>query len=572
MKAYRIIYITLLVLVPASCFITKERTSRDQDKASSLLETQYYKLFTDATKHALFGNNKNAITLYNTCINIFPERAAPYYQLSSVYLREKEIEKAKSYAEMAVSLDSSNTWYLLRLADIYQYLDIVDKAIVLYERILDINEDDEIRYNLAMLYSKEGSNDEAMRVLCLMEEENQESKEVILLKHNLFHAKREYDSAVYELQLITKYFPEDITGYGMLAEYLSEIDRNNYAQEVYHEILKKDSSNGIAILSFGEFFLKDNILDSAFYYFKKAFCCSDLTLNDKISIVVGYINNIEFLQKNYMRIDNLLDEIENKDRKFPYYAAKADIYINMEKYEKAKPFLDSALLYEKSNFMLWEQSMIINSYLEENEDVISIATECLNFFEDRPNVYLFRASAYYRLNEGEKAINDTKEILMTSTDNKIKVQAYNLAAEIYRGKEEFEKSDSCFEAILAIEPENLIVRNNYSYYLSLRGYNLQRAEELSKFTIEKEPKNPTYLDTYGWILYKMGDYKQARNFIEYAIRNGAYTNSEVLEHYGDIMDKLDNCQEALEAYENAYELDSSELLKKKIVDLKNDCE
>lgn len=572
MKAYKIIFILLLILFPLGCFVSKEHISKDFDKTNSLLETQYYKYFTDATKNALFGNTKNAITLYNTCINIYPERAAPYYQLSSVYLRNKDIENAKSYAEKAVSLDSSNIWYLLRLADIYQYLGLSDRAALLYENVLKISDDDDIRYNLAMLYRDAGKNDDALRVLNSMKQENQESREVILLKHDLFNAKRDYDSAVYELQLITKNFPEDITGFGLLAEYLSEIGRNNYAKEIYNEILKKEPNNGIAILSFGEFYLKDNNIDSAFYYFKQAFCCSDLALNEKISVIVGYINNQDFLNKNYALIDSLLEVIPLKDRKFPFYAAKADIYINTEQYEKAKPFLDSALVYEKKNYLLWEQSMIINSYLQNDKDVVSIATECLNYYDDKPNVYLFRASAYFRLNENEKAINDTRKILQNNPTDKLKVQAYNLAAEIYRSTGDYEKSDSCFESILMIEPENLNIRNNYSYYLSLRSKNLKRAEELSRLTIDKQPKNPTYLDTYGWILFKMGNYKEARNYVEFAIRNGAYNNAEVLEHYGDIMEKLDNCNEALEAYEKAYEINKSDSLKLKITDLKKICE
>ena len=572
MKAYKILFIFILVVFPLSCFVSKEHISKDSDKANSLLETQYYKFFTDATKNALFGNNKNAIILYNTCIDIFPDRAAPYYQLSSVYLRNKDIENAKNYAEKAVSLDSSNIWYLLRLADIYQYLGSSDMAAVLYEDILKISDDDDIRYNLAMLYKEAGKNNDALRILSSMKGENQESREVILLKHDLFHANREYDSAVYELKLITENFPEDITGFGLLAEYLSEIGRNNYAKEVYHEILKKEPRNGIAILSFGEFYLKDNNVDSAFFYFKQAFCCSDLSLNDKISVIVGYVNNQDFLNENYVLIDSLLDVIQPKDRKFPFYAAKADIYINTEQYEKAKPFLDSALVYEKTNYLLWEQSMIINSYLQNDQDVIAIATECLNYFDDKPNVYFFRASAYFRLHENEKSINDTRQILQDNPSDRLKVQTYNLAAEVYRSIGDFQKSDSCFESILVIEPENLDIRNNYSYYLSLRNENLKKAEELSRFTIEKQPKNPTYLDTYGWILYKMGNYKEARDYVEFAIRNGAYNNAEVLEHYGDIMEKLDNCREALEAYEKAYEINSSDSLNLKIIDLKKVCE
>ena len=101
-----------------------------------------------------------------------------------------------------------------------------------------------------MLYNKTGNYEEAIEVIDSMEEDIQESREVILFKHDVFNEMRKYDSAVYELELITKYFPDDISGYGMLAEYLSEIGKMNYARKVYNEILEKDSLNGVAILSF----------------------------------------------------------------------------------------------------------------------------------------------------------------------------------------------------------------------------------------------------------------------------------------------------------------------------------
>ena len=116
-----------------------------------------------------------------------------------------------------------------------------------------------------------------------------------------------------------------------------------------------------------------------------------------------------------------------------------------------------------------------------------------------------------------------------------------------------------------------MIRNNFAYYLSLRGEKLNKAEELSKLTIEKEPNNSTYLDTYGWILYKKGEYNKAKSYIEAAIRNGAYNNDEVLEHYGDIMNEIGKCDEAIEAYNQAYEINNSELLKEKISKIMSSC-
>ena len=570
MEIKKIKYI-IIVLIATSCFVAKEKGIKNNEKTKSLLETQYYKLFTDATKHALFGNYKNAITLYNACIDLKPKQAAPYYQLSSIYLRIKEVDIATSYAEKAVSLDSMNIWYLIQLANIYQFQSSYEKAINTYERLLRIKDDDEISYNLAILYEKAGRDENALKILKKLGKDNRDSREILLMQHNLYNNLRKYDSAIYKLELITKYFPEDMSGYGMLAEYLNEIGRKNYAKRVYRTMMKKDSTNGLVMLSFGEFYLRNALLDSAFVLFNKAFCCSDLEIKDKISFIVGYINNRDFITQHSDYVIKLLNEIDKKQRKFGYYAAKADIFINLEKYNVAKFLLDSALTYEKNNYLLWEQTLLINSYLGNYNDVIKISTECLNYFKDKPNVYFYRADAYRNIKNDNKALEDIDTILSEKTEKKIKIQTLNLAAEIYRSKSEFHKSDSCFEEILKIDENNLMIRNNFAYYLSLRGEKLNKAEELSKLTIEKEPNNSTYLDTYGWILYKKGEYNKAKSYIEAAIRNGAYNNDEVLEHYGDIMNEIGKCDEAIEAYNQAYEINNSELLKEKISKIMSSC-
>jgi tetratricopeptide (TPR) repeat protein len=73
-------------------------------------------------------------------------------------------------------------------------------------------------------------------------------------------------------------------------------------------------------------------------------------------------------------------------------------------------------------------------------------------------------------------------------------------------------------------------------------------------------------------MYKLGKIDRAKNYIESAIRYGAYTNSEVLEHYGDIMVELSRCVEALEAYQNILEIDSSDHILEKIKNVNLLCE
>jgi Tfp pilus assembly protein PilF len=119
----------------------------------------------------------------------------------------------------------------------------------------------------------------------------------------------------------------------------------------------------------------------------------------------------------------------------------------------------------------------------------------------------------------------------------------------------FEKSKDIFETILESDPDNIPVKNNYSYYLSIEGQNLKKAQKMSKSTILAEPDNPTYLDTYAWILFKRKKYEEALQYIEKAYQNGGNDSEEILEHYIEILKKLN--------FEKKSEQINNELLKLK---------
>ena len=119
--------------------------------------------------------------------------------------------------------------------------------------------------------------------------------------------------------------------------------------------------------------------------------------------------------------------------------------------------------------------------------------------------------------------------------------------------------------LLYNNPNNAIVLNNYSYYLSLRKFNLEKAQKMSYKCNELEPNNGTYQDTYAWILYCLEDYDNARLWIEKALKNGGDKSAVIIEHYGDILFKLGEKKEAIDQWKKAKLIDSgSELLDKKI--------
>ena len=91
-----------------------------------------------------------------------------------------------------------------------------------------------------------------------------------------------------------------------------------------------------------------------------------------------------------------------------------------------------------------------------------------------------------------------------------------------------------YERVLKLEPGDINIMNSYAYRLALDKRYLDKAEQMSRKTIEAEPDNPFYLDTYAWILHQLGRDKEARKYIEKAMKRDD-TSDEVREHYNAIM-------------------------------------
>ncbi len=84
---------------------------------------------------------------------------------------------------------------------------------------------------------------------------------------------------------------------------------------------------------------------------------------------------------------------------------------------------------------------------------------------------------------------------------------------------EIERSFEAYEMSLYLVPQNSYVLNNYAYNLAIHGGDIKRAEVMSAMTIKEEPDNPTYLDTYGWILHLQGQDTLALFYLRKALEN-----------------------------------------------------
>ena len=143
------------------------------------------------------------------------------------------------------------------------------------------------------------------------------------------------------------------------------------------------------------------------------------------------------------------------------------------------------------------------------------------------------------------------------------ISALNMLANAYESLKAYQKSDSIYQHAIAIEPANALILNNYAYTLSLRSERLEEALKMAMKALELEPENGAYLDTVGWIYYKMGRNMDALTYIEKAA-TARPESVEVYDHLGDVYIALDMPDKAKEAWTHALKLDekSQEIRKK----------
>ena len=160
--------------------------------------------------------------------------------------------------------------------------------------------------------------------------------------------------------------------------------------------------------------------------------------------------------------------------------------------------------------------------------------------------YYYQGVAFSNKKEHESSINTLikgKEFIF---DNEPLVSDfYSLIGNAYHELNNHPLSDEAYEKALQHNPNNTYVLNNYSYYLSIREEKLFLAKDMIVKCIEltvNEP-NPSFIDTYAWILYKLGEYSLARIEIEKAIEL-EQNSSVILDHYGDILRALGFVSEA----------------------------
>ena len=512
---------------------------------------RYDAMFLEAICQREKGNSDAAFDLLRHCVNIDSTRSEAYFYLAQYYGALKQKDKMLGMMKKAVDLEPDNTTYLETLANVYISQRQYAEGIEMLERLYDKSrERDEVLGMLVQLYEQQQDYDNASRTLNRLETLEGKSERLSFAKSSLFTQKGDKKAAISEMKKLADQYPHDNNYRCLYGNTLYVNGQQKKALAIYHEILKDDPDNRNAQMAMLAHYNEQHDSAAANRLIEEILLNKQSSTEDRVTLMRQVIGESERAGGDSTRVLQLFHRMLDLPQSDADMALFCATYMNLKKMPKDSigAVLEKAIQIAPDNAAARLQLV---SYAWQNEDrdkVIALCKEARQYNPDEMAFYYYQGIAYYQnsqLDEALDAFQNGIGVITQQSDPAIVSDFYAVMGDIMHQKGMDREAYAAYDSCLQWKDDNIACLNNYAYYLSIKGEQLDKAEQMSYRTIKAEPKNATYLDTYAWILFMQKRYSEARIYIDQTLQNDSDTSAVLLEHAGDIYYHVGDTDKAL---------------------------
>ena len=517
----------------------------------------------DKKKNAIYFSNglqskyrddtEGAIRNFEQALRYMPDDAASMYELSEQYYNADRIEEALNMIQKAAKTDPENKWYQMRLGLFYRNLEQYKDFIQLFEKLTAKYPDDpDMLSELIDAYLITEKYDKALEKMDVLEQQVGENELITEQRLQIYKRQGNTKKVISELEKLIEQNPENIRYYGMLASFYSDNGKIKDAIKTYEKIKEINPEHPYINVSLLELYDMTGEKDKAFDELLAAIRNKNLDITTKANTYDYWMN------KN--QSDSNIDEqaqqcgqafIETHPDNKLGYLILGSCYLIKENSVKSKELYQKVLTIDSTDFYGWQNLIVSESRLNENKAVRDHAVAALRYYPMQPVFYWYAGVANAVLENNEDAINYLEKGRRYTSDKMQMSEFDAFLGDIYHQQGDEDKAFDAYDRTLRNNPDNALVLNNYAYYLSLKGERLEEALEMAIHANELVPDNVYYTDTYAWVLYKLGRYKEAEKIMKKCLGLERNPSGSNLEHYGDILLKLGKESEAVEYWKKA---------------------
>lgn len=532
-------------------------------------------LFFDAVKARILNRKDEAFRKYSAFSAINPANASAHYELSRLWFEQNNLPRAMAEAKLALALDTGNKWILRQYGDLLSFDGRFVEAAEVFERLARRERaPEEYLMREVLLYSKAERYKEALSVLdrlSLLVGDDDET--LIMQRQQLYLALNDAMSAAGEVRKLVKYYPAESRYLLLLAELYENNNIPDKAAETYREAERLFPDEASVQFSLIQYYLKMKDEARVAYFLEKAILNKEAGLEDRIGLLVPFIQ-YRGADSSSRRIAFSLSRklAEQQPPEADAISLYGDLLLADGQAEKALEQYKQVIDLDSTKFPAWQQVMYIYTTRSQADSVIAYSERAIRIFPESSLAYYLGGMGYMQRGRNREAIDFLGKAIrfQTNSNDNLLSDMLSSLGDVYHTEKRFQSSDSCYEAAIALQPDNPTALNNYSYYLSERGEKLDQAAKMSEKSLKLRPDEATFLDTYGWILYKQGKYTESREYLKKAISAAKdQVDATLWEHLGDVEYQLGNAAEAVTNWKIALSKEpASEGLMQKVLEQK----
>jgi len=344
-----------------------------------------------------------------------------------------------------------------------------------------------------------------------------------------YRRRNNLDSTAWTYEQLIRLQPENYELRNELGKMLVFGGRSEQAREVFRESIRTNSSidNVMAYVSLGELYEIDKQTDSA-----KAI------LKEGLEIAPGNALLNRGMVRLYLEEDSVLQAI-------PFVRALAEaspedtdasrrlgiMYFSVDSLAQADSVFSSLVgTGEKepaNHFYLGRIALMGDDYTRARDEFGTL-TQLADSVSDG---WLGLALAHVRLGDTTEQIETYREGLQHMRDEKSAIALYFALGAAFEQADEVDSAIAAFKEILKHDPDNAQALNYLGYTLADRNMQLDYAKDLIARAVKLQPNNAAYLDSYGWVYYRLGDYTRALEYLESAAKLD--NDPVIFDHLGD---------------------------------------
>jgi len=616
-QRYHLLLLLLLTaLLPATLFARKKKVQVEEEPALLTIDEQQYfdSLYIQALTQEQCNRPDSAVQLMTRAIAFYdsalasqnyviltklpaepakelpkgmkapsarqvPGLAAAHFFLSNQYRQQNNAMLSIINIEEAVAIDSVNYWYTDAEGSLFMALKRIEDARICYERLVrQYPEKSEPLYSMGEIYLRLDSVNDCLRVLDRLEELEGVNPNLTQYKFAILQENGRTEEGFDQYRKLIERYPYNVQYRVHMGDLQMQNGQIPQAKQTYDAAAAIEPDNAYVWIAQANYYTMTGDLPAADALVASALTNANLDVDTKVKVLGEYLKGSfrklsqyreELNSGNathamdtmalYHNVDSLFSEVAAMHPTADeVYELQAEWRNAMGQDSLASESMRFAVDLKPTDTDYWEKLLYYSADWMPKPQLLELTQEVQKLYPSIQTSYLVAAWAYVKQDQTMKAIEQYRMAIdnMTPPDANRVSQLWGNIGDLYHQEGMKDTAYVCYEKAVKYNPSNYSILNNYAYYLCCEQRDLSKAEQMALKVIQKYPDNPTYLDTYAWILYLEGSYVLSAFYQQHAVEciNSSDTNNCTLfDHYGDILVKNNDLKGAVTQWKKALE-------------------